>query len=484
MAYKGFTALFPLVTTTYISRVLLPKGVGTVAYANTIAAYFVLLASLGLPSYGVKAIAQSNETKEERSRTFLELFFINLAATVCCTAVYFLFVNYFPHFADRKPLFHIMGLMLILNVFNIDWFYQGIEEYRYIATRSFVVKILSFVAMLIFVREQSDYLIYALILCIATAGNNLLNAVNLRKYISLSVVRTGRKNHAPQTAGGCGLDLGKHMRPVFVLLASTIATEIYTMLDTVMLEYFHGETYVGYYSNAVKVVRMTYTVVIALVAVFYPRISMYFKQQNYEACNELICRGTQILLLLAIPCTIGLALTSEYIVPLLFGDAFLPAVGTLRILSVLVLIFSISYFLGHIILTATGRERMILRATITGAVINALVNFLLIPAFKQDGAAIASVLSEAAVMVVLLWHSRKFYQLHISGRYVCSTLGAILIMTGAVFGLKRILGTEPEMVLLIIAVAAVLYFAALIVLRNELVLELLEKLREFLRSKK
>ena len=58
MAYKGFTALFPLVTTTYISRVLLPEGVGRVAYANTIVSYFVFVASLGLPGYGVKAIAQ------------------------------------------------------------------------------------------------------------------------------------------------------------------------------------------------------------------------------------------------------------------------------------------------------------------------------------------------------------------------------------------------------------------------------------------
>ena len=104
MAYRGFTALFPLITTSYVSHVLLPAGVGRVSYANTIAAYFVLIASLGLPSYGVKAIAQSNVNKEQRSRTFLELFFINFVATVVCTIAYYLFVNHFPHFADRRPL--------------------------------------------------------------------------------------------------------------------------------------------------------------------------------------------------------------------------------------------------------------------------------------------------------------------------------------------------------------------------------------------
>ena len=479
MAYKGFTALFPLVTTSYISHILLPEGVGKVAYANTIVAYFVLIASLGLPSYGVKAVAQNDETKEQRSRTFFELFFINLTATLLCIVAYYTFVSSFAHFADRRELFWVMGLLLVLNVFNIDWFYQGMEEYTYIATRSFIVKILSFVLMLIFVKDSGDYLIYALILCLATAGNHLLNAFQLRKYITVSVLfprRSGKGGKHPGQGVTEGLHLGHHLRPVLVLLASTIATEVYTMLDTVMLEYFHGEIYVGYYSNAVKIVRMTYTVVIALVAVFYPRISMYYKQNRQEECNALLGKGTQILLLLALPCALGLFLTAGAIVPLLFGEAFFPAVGTLRILSVLVLVFSIAYFLGHIILTATGMERMILRATVAGALTNTVLNFLLIPGWKQDGAAIASVLSEVTVTVILLWYARKYYQLSISGKYVASTLLALAAMAAAVVLLQGKCGAEEWMVLPVIAVAAVVYFGVLLLTRNDLIAELLQKL--------
>ena len=475
MAYKGFTALFPLITTSYVSHVLLPAGVGRVSYANTIAAYFVLIASLGLPSYGVKAIAQSNVNKEQRSRTFLELFLINFAATVLCTIAYYLFVNYFPHFADRKPLFNVMGLMLILNIFNIDWFYQGMEEYVYISVRSFIVKIASFGLMLLFVKDESDYLIYALILCIATAGNNLWNAWNLRKYISLEEICHSRQGKAADT----GLHIGKHMRPVMILLASSIATDIYTMLDSVMLEYYYGETNVGYYSNAVKIVRMTYTVVIALVAVFYPRISMCYKQKDYKTGNALINRGTQILLLLALPCAAGLLATAEYVVPLLFGRAFDPAIPTLRILSVLILIFSIAYFLGHIILTATGMEKMILRATVTGAVVNVCANFALIPVLKQDGAAIASVLSEAVVTVILLVHAKKYYILKFSRHYILTLTIALLAMLAVTFGLEQLITNRVWMILFVIAAAGVVYFAVLIILRNEIVEELWKKVRVY-----
>lgn len=471
MAYKGFTALFPLITTSYISYVILPAGVGRVAYANTIAAYFVLVACLGLPSYGVKVIAQNNASKEERSRAFFELFFINFTATVLCTAAYYLFVDNFPYFADKRQLFHIMGLLLILNVFNIDWFYQGMEEYVYISVRSFIVKVASFGAMLVFVREEDDYLVYALILCVATAGNNLWNAWNLRNYISLRALKRKR------------LHPGAHMRPVLILLASTIATEVYTMLDTVMLEYYFGDVPVGYYSNAAKVVRMVYTFVIALVAVFYPRISLCYKQKEYEMGNRLICQGTRILLLLALPCTLGLLLAADYVVPLLFGEAFLPTVSTLRILSVLILIFSIAYFLGHMILTAAGMERMILRATVAGAVVNVFANLALIPVLRQDGAAIASVLSELVVTVILLWYARGCYELKLGGRYLATVAAALLLMTAAVLPLKKMFGGNPKAVLVIIAVAAAVYFGALFALGNETVRELWKKAEEMLKKR-
>lgn len=462
MIYKGFTALFPLITTTYISRVLLPSGVGRVSYANTIVAYFTLVASLGLPSYGVKAIAQSNDTKEHRTKTFWELFTINLGATILCILAYYLFVNNFTHFSDRKSLFNIIGLMLILNIFNIDWFYQGIEEYGYIATRSIIVKILSFVAMLLWVKDSGDYLVYAFILCVATAGNNLLNAANLKRYIG----KPSRK-----------MCLERHMRPVFVLLASTIATEVYTMLDTLMLEYYHGETCVGYYSNSVKIVRMTYTMVIALVAVFYPRISMYYKQKEYEQCNELLSKGVKILLILALPCTVGMALTADYIIPLLFGQAFLPSVGTLQILSILILIFSIAYFLGHIVLTAAGLEKKILHATVAGAIINVIANILLIPSFQQNGAAIASVLSEITVTAILLWNARGCYKISIGKSYVFSLVTAIAVMTVVICSLKTVLLSRPWVEVIIIVVAAIGYFIVLLLSKNSVIIELIQRIR-------
>ena len=183
--YRGVTTVFPLITTAYVSRALLPEGVGKVTYATTVVTYFTLVASLGIPNYGIKSIAQKADDPDERSRTFFELFTINLISTLVCIVAYYIFVNSIPYYEGRRMLFNIVGLRLVLNILNVDWFYQGIEEYKLISIRGVTVRIVSLILMIIFVHQPSDYLKYALILTLGYAGNNVYNGILLRKFINL-----------------------------------------------------------------------------------------------------------------------------------------------------------------------------------------------------------------------------------------------------------------------------------------------------------
>lgn len=467
MMYRGFTALFPLITTGYISRVLLAEGVGKVSYANTIVMYFTTVASLGIPTYGVKAIAQCGN-KDEKSKTFIELFLINFISTLLCVCSYYLFVNLNGHFSGKKELFDVMGLLLVLNIFNMDWLYQGVEEYGYIATRSIIIKIISFILMLLLVKKPSDYLMYAFILCLATAGNYIFNAIHLNRYITVRKYKFSIK---------------KHLKPVFILLAAAIATEIYTILDTVMLEYFHGDVYVGYYSSVVKIVRMIYTIVIALVAAFYPRISCYIKEKNMEACENLLQEGTNIILVFAVPCVVGTWMTSDLIVPILFGNDFLPAIKTLKILSVLIFVFSIAYFLGHVVLMAMEKEKIILYATICGALVNAVTNMILIPIQYQDGAAIASVIAECVVTLVMLSYSFKIISLNFKKRFWCSTVCATFFLILDVNTVKRIVQSNELTMIICILSGAVVYFGILLLMKNEVAEKVRRKLKDFFKNR-
>ena len=455
--YKGVTTIFPLITTAYVSRALLPTGVGTVTYAITIVTYFTLIASLGIPNYGIKAIAQNADSLEKRSKAFIELFTINLISSLICIIAYYCFVNSFPYYADRRILFNIVGIRLLLNILNVDWFYQGIEEYKLISFRGVTVRVISFLLMVAFVHSPDDYLKYALILCLGTAGNNVYNGILLRKYIKLDRYQ---------------LDIMQHMNPVIVLLASTIATEVYTMLDTVMLEYYHGAASVGYYSNAVKIVRTVYNMTIAIATPFYPRISWYIRNKEYENSNRLLNEGAKIIYLIACPAAVGLIIMSSDIVPILYGKSFMPTADVMKILGVLIVVFSTAYLFGHIILMAASCERQILIATLSGAATNCILNLILIPGLKETGAAVASVCAETVVTTVLIIHASKYFKINLSTGFSISIISAIVVMTILIMVEKTVLASSTAHTVLIILSAVVSYFAVLLVTKNDTLLKI------------
>lgn len=319
--------------------------------------------------------------------------------------------------------------------------------------------------MCIFVKTKEDYIIYAFILCLATAGNYFFNIFNARKYIT--------------TVNFKNMHLKKHLRPVLILLAVSIATEVYTMLDTVMLEFFKGDAAVGYYTNSVKIVRMIYTVNIAMVATFYPRISSLFAEKKLEEANKLLTIGTSVLLLIAIPSVIGMFGVAEYIVPVLLGKAFMPSIEILQIFSILVFVFSIAYFLGHLIFMASGNEGHILKATVCGALVNAVMNLCLIPKYSANGAAIASVAAEMIVTIVMLLYSHQYFKLNIDRNFVKSLVISNAAMLATVVIMKKILTDIYLGLIVLVVVAVTVYGATLILTKNQVVIEILNHVRRW-----
>ena len=178
--YKLLNVLFPLVSIAIISRVLQPTGVGKVSSAQNIVTYFSFIAPLGLAFYGTREVAKHNGTK--LNVLFSELILINGISTSICTIAYYVMIFTLPYFAGERILYSVTGLAIVLNYINVDWFYQGKEEYKYIALRSSIVKLVMLLCIIIFIHKGEDYIKYAFITCLATAGNYFFNIIQLKKY--------------------------------------------------------------------------------------------------------------------------------------------------------------------------------------------------------------------------------------------------------------------------------------------------------------
>lgn len=455
--YRMLNVVFPLVTSTYLGHVLLASGAGKVSYAQNIVMYFTTLAALGIPNYGIREVAKSRDNRERLNGLFTELFTINAISTTVCFLSYYVMIFTAPYFRNQVYLYTMAGIAIPLMYISIDWLYQGFEEYRYIATRSAIVKVICLILILVFVKSPSDVEIYALIYCCAIGGNNILNVINLRRLgVSFRFD---------------GFHLREHLKPIFILFASVIAMELYTMLDTTMIGAMCSDVNVGYYTYSMKLVKVLMSAITAIAAVLLPRLSYYYSRGLIGKCSEVVSNVFNVLLFLFIPCSTGIFLLAPQIMPLLFGSTFEPAVSTLRIASFLICIIGFSNLFGTQVLLTFGQESKLLICTLVGAGTNILMNSFLIPRFAQNGAAVASVISEIFVTALSVVFALRYIRVDPNRRNIVSIGMATILMALAVTGVQMAMDNPWAKMLLGVAAGAVVYLAANVAARNPLLME-------------
>lgn len=460
--YRVVNTVYPFVTSIYVSNILQADGVGQVSSAQNIVAYFTMAAALGIPNYGIREVAKNSN--EERNNTFWELFSINFVSTTMCVFLYYTLVNNVYFFEKNIILYNVVGLSVISNYFNVDWFYYGCEKYKAITLKNMIVKVVCLTLMFVFVKAKQDGIVYALIVCLSTMGNNLLNILGLPKY-------------------GIKMPLGKlkirhHISPILVLLATTVSIELYTLLDTTLLTFLTREENVGYFSNASKLIKIVITLLVAVSGALLPRLTSLYSSGQRKECEKLINKVTETLVVLMVPSSVGLYLLSPTLIPLLFGQSFEDAVITVRILIALMYSLTFSNLFGTQILLIVSQERKLLYATFAGAAVNIAINLLLIPIFQHNGSAIASVLSEFVVTGITYYFARKYFAIKVRRRTVVTVVAAVVIMSMAVELICTSIGNELVMILLSVVVSVIIYFFILIVLKCPLLMDFYSKIKK------
>lgn len=235
---------------------------------------------------------------------------------------------------------------------------------------------------------------------------------------------------------------------------------------------------VGYYTNSMKIVKTVISCFVAISAVAAPAISNHFGKNDKEEIKKIISKMFSVLFIIAVPATVGLLLISNLLIPSFFGGAFVPAITTLKILSFLILPISLSTFFGGQILCSVDQEKKMLIATIAGAITNIILNSILIRLYQQNGAAVASVISEIVVALIDCFFVIKLIGFRIKVYDIFSCCLSALVMGLIVFALMNTLtiGSVPKMLICII-VGGMGYACMLILSRNSLAKEFIAIVR-------
>ena len=384
--------IFPLITFPYISRVLLVEGSGKVAFATSVVTYFTMFASLGIPTYGVRACAIVRDNKEKLSKTVQELLIISGGTTLLTYIVFGISLFVIPEFAQERTLLLIVGLGIGLNTIGVQWLYNALEQYSYITTCSILFKVIGMILMFLLVKESSDYQIYGGVDVIASFGSYVLNFICLRKFVTFQ--KTGT------------YQFKQHLKHIMVFFAMSAGASIYLNLDVVMLRFLQSNEAVGYYNAGIKVKTVLVTCVTSLGTVLLPRLSYYIETADKKAFQLMVGKAFRFVFVAASAVTVYFSIFARESILLLSGEAFLPAVGPMMILMPTVLLIGLSNVTGIQILTPNGREREVMYSIWGGAILDFVLNLIVIPKFSANGAALSTLLAEGMVLLLQCWFLR------------------------------------------------------------------------------
>lgn len=461
--------LFPLITFPYVSRVLQADGIGKYNFSNSVVSYFLLIAALGITNYAVREGAKLRDNREKFSAFASQIFTINLVSTLVAYILLFTCLFFFRNLKAYKVAVLIFSLQIFFTTIGVEWIYTIFEEYAYITIRSIVFKLISIAMLFLFVKKSDDYLIYAGITVFASGGSNILNYFHSQKFCDIRIT--------------INTDWKRHLKPIIIIFATGIATQIYVNSDVTILGILKGDYSVGIYSVSSKIYSIVKALAQALVIVTVPRLSMLLGKSKIEEFNILLRRVTSILAMVTIPATIGLYMLAPQIITIISGEGYLRGVTSLRLLCPALLVSVFSWILAYCVLLPSKRENNFFTAAVVSATVNIVLNFILIPFISENGAALTTSLAELIMLIQIGLYSRdilnKVYT-SVFWRDIRSYLFGAIVIGIICFIVKNCFEMIFVQLILSISLSIIFYILVLLILKNQMCIEFLKKAKSVL----
>ena len=405
---------FPLITFPYLARTLGPEHVGVLNFAESIAKYFVMLGALGIPIYGIREIAKVQNELKERTKIFAEIFTINLICTVGLSFIFLAAVFFIPQLNKEKVLFYWTIAYFIFQVFYLEWFFNGMNQFKFIAIRQFIIRFFFIIFVFILIKSQLDYVNYMRMQFGLSVLLAIINFNNLSKHIALN------------KASFSNLDLRKHIKPLLYIFLTIFSISIYFSLDTILLGFLANNESVGYYSTALKLNKLIIAVFGAVTVAIFPSLINLYHSQQIEKFRELIRQVFFVLVSLSIPAIVIFISCAKEIVHVLFSQNFDRAILPLQITSPLILIVSLSSIFGFQVLSALAKDRQILYSAIIGMSVSIVLSILLVPTLMEVGEAITILVTELSVSVSFIYYTKKYFKVGgLTNMFFKQLLGAL-----------------------------------------------------------
>lgn len=439
--YQVLSVCLPLITAPYLARVLGPEPLGVFSYTLAIVGYFTLFAFLGTANYGTRTIASVRDNKTLLNINFWGIFSLQVCSTFIFSVAYVIYVLFFCR--ENQWVAAIQGLMLLSCVGNISWLFFGLENFTVTVTRSIVVKLITLVCILLFVKRPGDLWLYVLIMAGGAVISQIILWFNLPKFIRFRLPTSK--------------EILSHLKPNLMLFFPILAVSVYHLMDKTMLGILSTYEQTGFYYNADKVVNIPLAILSGIGTVLLPRMSALTQEKNYQAADDLFIRTIDGIATMSIAMGLGIAAVAKDFVPLFFGPGYEPCILLVYLFAPIFIIKSFSHISSTQFLIPRHQEKNLTAAICMGAVANLICNVALIPTFGALGATIGTLVAE---LIACIWQF-KFIISVLSLNKIFRQIIVYLCIGGIMFGGVTLVHAEGQSplfaVILKIIIGGVIY---------------------------
>lgn len=441
IVYQLFSFIVPLITMPYISRVLGAKNLGISSYTYSIVYYFMLATLLGINNYGSRTIARASvsKKKDELSKQFCSIYYLQLILGIIMLITYNIIIQF--TLKEYHTIMLIRNMYLVSAIVDINWFFFGMEKFKITVSRNIIIKIISLISIFIFIKTENDLTLYIFINSMAILISQLYMWIHLFRYIKLIKVKIK--------------EIFKNLKPCIILFIPVIAYSIYRVMDKTMLGSLSSVTNLGYYENAEKIINIPMGIIAALGTVMMPNIS---KISDMNEIKEKIMSSFKLIFCLTIPMIFGIVIVSNDFSVMFFGQEFKESGIIMQYLAITILFSAIANVIRTHYLIPQKEDKIYVISTIVGAIINLIINLILIPKYGYVGACIGTILAEFSVMYYQIIKTIKKidYKMVLNQMYPFLLKG--ITMGGTIYLLGTLINNITFKVILQIFAGAIIYF--------------------------
>lgn len=460
------SVIFPLITFPYVSRVLSVNGIGKYNFSSSIISYFTLIAALGISTYAVREGAKFRDNEQKINQFASEIFTINVCSAFAAYILLFICLVVFVKLHSYITCILIYSIQIGFSVISVDWLFTIYEDFAYITIRSIIFQIISIILLFIFVRHSNDYLNYAAITVFSAVGSNILNFFKAEREHRIRLT--------------FHFNWKKHMIPILILFAANIANLIYLNSDITLLGIMKNNYIVGIYSVSSRIYGIVKNVLAAMLLVTVPRLALLYGKKEIVKYKKLLSKLTNLLVLLTLPAMTGLISLSKQVILIIAGNHFLRSIASLRILTIAYIFSILAWILNDCVLIPAKREKYSLYSMSFSAIINIIINIILIPYLSENAAAISTVIAEFATFVVNYYYTKDivkniFISRKLFSTFVESLIGCIGIVIACII-INNVFHSLIITTVLSIILSILTYGIVLIIFKNPYALSLFKQI--------